>query len=88
MEFQSPHYKDYTEDFHRIAQQYSLNPDNLKVEFYTPDCQAILVEKVQNDLFKIHINLEEHRIISIQRLSLNGNGNGDRLKEKYRRFMK
>jgi len=84
MEFQSPHYKEYSKDFHQIAEQFSLNPEHLKVEFYTPNCQAILVEEVAEQKFKIHISLEENRIISIQRLTNGVNGN----KEKYRKFMK
>ncbi|MFQ6113281.1 MAG: hypothetical protein ACE5NG_04225 [bacterium] len=88
MEFQSPHYKHFTEDFQKIAKQYSLDPDKLKVEFYTPNCQAILIEQVNSHTFKIHINLEENRIISVQMLTGASNGESDLIKEKYRKFMK
>jgi len=88
MEYQSPHYKQYAKDFVKIARKFSLDPNGLKVEFYTPNCQAIVIEKVNGEAFKIHINLEETRIVSIQRLTENGNGNGEHLKEKYRKFMK
>lgn len=88
MTFNSPHYKDFTKDFKQIAEQYSLDPDNLAIEFYTPQSQAILVENVDDQSYKIHINLEEDRIISVQRITHSGNGNGENIKEKYRRFMK
>ncbi|MFQ5823473.1 MAG: hypothetical protein ACE5JB_05410 [bacterium] len=88
MELQSPHYKHFTEDFIKIAKQYSLDPNKLKVEFYTPNCQAILIEQVNGHAFKIHINLEENRIISIKRLTKSTNEEADNLKEKYRKYMK
>ena len=88
MTFNSPHYKDFTKEFKQIAEQYSLDPDNLEIEFYTPQSQAILVENVEDQSYKIHINLEEDRIISVQRIAYSGNGNSEDIKEKYRRFMK
>ena len=88
MTFNSPHYEDYTTDFRQIAKQYRLDPDNLEVEFYTPRSQAIFIENVQQDSFKIHINLEENRIVSIQRIGHSGNGDSEIIKEKYRQFMK
>ena len=88
MEFQAPHYKNYIDDFQEIAKHYSLNPEKIKIEFYTPQCQAILIEEIENHTFKIHINLEEDRIVSIKHLTGNGNGNTDTFMEKYRKFMK
>ena len=88
MEFKVQHYSNFTKDFLEIARNYSLDPDNLKIEFYTPRCQAILVERVENHLFKIHINLQENRIVAVQRISVGPNGNLDALKDKYRKFMK
>ena len=88
MEFQSPHYQHYTKEFQDIAEKFSLDPENLIVEFYTPSSQAILIEQIQDESFKIHINLEENRIISIKRLGNSPNGNSECIKEKYRQFMK
>ncbi len=88
MEFQNPQYKIFRKNVTEIAHRFHLDPDKLKVEFFTPNSQAILVEEVEDHDFKIHINLQENRIISIQHLSKNGNGFSETLKEKYRRFMK
>lgn len=88
MEFQSPYYKHFIKDFQQIANKFSLNPEKLKVEFYTPHCQAIFVEQVDGHAFKIHINLEENRIISVQMLKNPHNGKTDLIKEKYRKYMK
>ncbi len=88
MKFRSPHYKHFTKDFQDIANRFSLDPDNLQVEFYTPRTQAILIEQINDQSYKIHINLEENRIISVKRLGKSNNGNSEFIKEKYRRFMK
>lgn len=88
MKYHSPHYENFSNDFQKIAKHFSLNSENLEVEFYTPRCQAIFVEEVDQHKFKIHISLEEDRIISVQQISNGVNGNGVSLKEKYRRFMK
>ncbi|MFQ5769897.1 MAG: hypothetical protein ACE5HX_05140 [bacterium] len=88
MEFLSSRYQYFTKDFQHIANQFNLDPDKLKVEFYTPKCQAILVEQVEGHAFKIHINLEENRIISIQMLGGPKNGSVEYIKEKYRKYMK
>ncbi len=87
MKFNLPQYKNFRDELLAIAKRFSLNPDMLTVEFYSPRSQAILVEKVQNDNIKIHIDLQESRIVSIQQISPSVNGNFEFLKQKYRRFM-
>ena len=88
MEFSSPQFADFTQEVEEIAERFDLDPDKLEVEFYTPNCQAIVVEEFKGHRFEIHISLEENRIISIKNLSANGNGTIESLKEKYRRYMK
>lgn len=46
MTLQSPHLKPFAKDFEVIAKQFDLKPENLTVEFYIPNQQAILVERV------------------------------------------
>lgn len=87
MEFELPQYKKFKKSLVEVAKRFSLNPDKLRIEFFTPNCQAILVEQVENQNYKIHINLEENRIVSIQRLSAGG-GYPDHIRNKYRKFMK
>ncbi len=88
MEFISPQLRAFKETLMDVASRFSLNPDKLSVEFFAPNCQAIFVEHVGDQDFKIHINLQENRIVSIQSLSDANNGFTDRLKEKYRQYMK
>jgi len=88
MEFESPQFLRFKQTLTEVANRFSLNPDKLKVEFFTPNCQAIFVENVDNQHLKIHINLQENRIVSIQNLSPSRHGLTEHLKEKYRRYMK
>ncbi|MFQ5603355.1 MAG: hypothetical protein ACE5HS_08820 [bacterium] len=88
MEFSVPQYKNYKKDFQQIAKQFSLDPNNLTVEFYTPHTQAIFIEQIKNQSIKIHIDLEDNRIISVKNLSESKNGHSDHIKNKYRKFMK
>ena len=88
MEFLLPHYSRFKKNLIEIARRFRLNPEKLKIEFFTPDCQAILIEEVDNQDYQIHINLEENRIISIKRLTNHDGGYPDHIKEKYREFMK
>jgi len=87
MEFQLPYYKQFKKNLTEIANRFSLNPDNLKIEFFTPNCQAILEEQIGDDKFKIHISLEEDRIISFRRISDSGDY-PEHIRAKYRRYMK
>jgi len=88
MEFKSPQFRHFKQTLTEVANRFSLDPDKLQVEFFTPNCQAIFVEDVDNQHLKIHINLQEDRIVSIQNLSTTRNGLTEHLKEKYRRYMK
>ena len=87
MEFKSPHFKRFKQDFIRIAEKYAINIKGLKVEFYMPGQQAIFVEKIEDEAYKVHINLQEERIISIQRVSGTGKPASDKIRKKYRQYM-
>ncbi len=55
-------------DIAAVAEQYDLNLDHLDVEFFSPGRQAILVEEVDGHRFRVHVNLEENRIIAVKQL--------------------
>ena len=87
MEYKSPHFKRVEKDFKQIAGRFGLNTDGLRVEFYMPGQQAIFIEQIEDEAYKIHINLQEERIISIQRVSGNGKPYSDKIRKKYRQYM-
>ena len=87
MSFKPTTYKKFTKALVNVANRFGLHPAHLRIEFFTPNCQAILVEQVENQNYKIHITLEENRIVSIQRLNGTG-GYPDHIRQKYREFMK
>lgn len=88
MELTVQNYEAYAEEIEALAKRYDLDVRNLKVDFFTPKCQAIVTERVCDHLFKVHINLEQDRIISIKTLTNAQNGELERIKDKYRKFMK
>ena len=52
----------------KVAKGFNLDLDNLKVEIFRPGTLGIFVEKVGQYQFRIHINLEENRIVSVKQL--------------------
>jgi hypothetical protein len=72
-------------DIETVAKQYDLNLEQLDVEFFSPGKQAIVVETVAGRRFRVHLNLEEHRIISVKQID--GAESAD-LFVKYKGFMK
>ena len=88
MEYKSPHFKRFAHDFKKIAARYGLNTEGLRVEFYMPGQQAILIEKIDDEAYKVHLNLQEDRIISIQRVSGQGKPYSEKIRNKYRQYMR
>lgn len=79
----------YETDIAAVAEKYHLNLNDLQVESFSPGRLAILVEKVGNCRFKIHLNLEESRIISVKQIAGEAtlSGSEDQF-AKYKSFMK
>jgi hypothetical protein len=79
----------YETDIAVVAKKYELNLNDLEVESFSPGRLAILVEKRGEKRFKIHINLEENRIIAVKQMTDEAIGNGgDDQFAKYKSFMK
>ncbi|MDZ7363038.1 MAG: hypothetical protein ONB46_20300 [candidate division KSB1 bacterium] len=79
----------FATDIAAVAQQYQLDLDGLEVELFTPGRQAIVVEAVGNQRFRIHINLEENRIIAVKQITPAPVKNlGEDPFAKYKKFMK
>jgi len=87
MEYKSPHFKRFQNDFMKIAKRFAINTAGLKIEFYMPGQQAIFIEQIEDEAYKVHINLQEDRIISIQRVSGKGKPDSEQIRKKYRQYM-
>jgi len=76
-------------DIVAVAKQYDLDLDHLDVEFFSPGRQAILVEEVAGQRFRVHLSLEENRIIAVKQLdnAPSESTSGDPF-AKYKNFMK
>jgi hypothetical protein len=72
-------------DIATVAKQYDLNLEQLDVEFFSPGKQAIVVEAVGDRRFRVHLSLEENRIISVKQID--GAASEDPF-AKYKSFMK
>jgi hypothetical protein len=59
----------YESDIVAAAEEYNLNLRDLEVESFSPSGLAILVEKIGERRFKIHINLQEGRIIAVKQIA-------------------
>ncbi len=79
----------YETDIAAVAEKFALNLNDLEVESFSPGGLAILVEKIGERRFRIHINLQENRIIAVKQITpaLVDNAGADQF-AKYKNFMK
>jgi hypothetical protein len=59
----------FDEEILKVAETFDLDPHHLQVEFFSPDRQGIFVEAVADCKFRIHLSLEEKRIIAVKQIS-------------------
>ncbi|MDZ7304533.1 MAG: hypothetical protein ONB44_20605 [candidate division KSB1 bacterium] len=79
----------FATDIAAVAKQYDLNLDHLEIEFFNPGRQAICVETIGGRSFRVHLNLEENRIIAVQQIAGEaGESSGEDFFAKYKNFMK
>jgi len=80
----------FQEEITRVAESFNLDRDNLEVEFFNPGQQGIFVEKVGNRRFRIHLSLEEGRIVSVKQIEGPGEEASTPIDHfaKYKPFMK
>jgi hypothetical protein len=58
------------------------------VEFHTPRTQLIVVERVPPWRFRIHINIQEKRIVAVRQIESNAPPTEPEALAKYKAFMK
>lgn len=88
MNFHDPSLRRFEDEIIQTAKKFGLDMGNLEVEFYSPGTQAIVVERVQRWRFRIHINLEENRIISVRQIENGVAAVQPEVLAKYKVFMK
>ncbi len=71
MKFADPRLMILENEILKVARQFSLDPDHLLVESFVPNGAAILVETVGDHRVRLHINLQESRIVSAKELNTN-----------------
>lgn len=88
MNFRDPGLRRFEEEVEDTANKFGLDRENLEVEFYSPRTQAIFVERVQCWRFRIHINLEEQRIVAVRQIESGAAAVQPEVLAKYKAFMK
>lgn len=78
----------YEEDIRKVAQRFALDLAHLEVEFFSPGRQAILIETIGERVFRIHLSLEEGRIIAVTQTDGPVQDAESELFDKYKTFMK
>lgn len=78
----------FEEEIKQVAQRFNLDLERLQVEFFSPGRQAIFIETLGEREFRIHVSLEEGRIIAVKQTAGPPElGAGD-VFAKYKTFMK
>ncbi|KAA3615395.1 MAG: hypothetical protein DWQ05_13650 [Calditrichaeota bacterium] len=86
MQFVNSHLMIFSEDIEKIVDMFSLNTKDLLVESFSPGDNAIIVETQNKSRFRLHIDLQEKRIIAAKKLGENKSDTHDF--DKYIAFMK
>lgn len=86
MKFADPRLLLFRDELIAIAHNFGLDPANVLVESFIPNNHVIVVESVGHRRVRLHINLQEKRIVSAKEL---GTRQLDwKLFEKYLEYMK
>ena len=78
----------FAQDIAAVAQRFHLDLEHLQVEIFSPGRQAILVESRGAHAFRIHLSLEEDRIVAVKQVSGPAVSAESELFVKYKAFMK
>lgn len=78
----------FAQDIAAVAQRFQLDLAHLHIEIFSPGRQAIVIEKQGAHAFRIHLSLEEDRIVAVKRIAGPAVTNEDELFAKYKTFMK
>lgn len=78
----------YEDDIRKAAERFTLDLAHLEVEFFSPGRQAILIETIGERVFRIHLSLEEGRIIAVKQTAGPVDAGASLVFDKYKTFMK
>jgi hypothetical protein len=78
----------FVQDIATVAQRFHLDLEHLQVEIFSPGRQAIFIETLDEHVFRIHLSLEEDRIVAVKQIAGPPVPQESDLFEKYKMFMK
>lgn len=88
MDYHDGSLRRFEEEILEMARFFQLDDKNLEVEFYTPRTQLIVVERAAPWRFRIHINIQEKRIVSVRQIESTAPAVRPEALSKYKAFMK
>jgi hypothetical protein len=88
MEYRNPGLSRFEDEIDETIRYFGLDRKNLEIESYTPRTQLILIERVEKWRFRIHINIQENRIISVRQIETGAPAVQPETFSRYRAFMK
>ncbi|MCA9734440.1 MAG: hypothetical protein H6696_04905 [Deferribacteres bacterium] len=71
MRFANSHLMIFSEEIDEAIHQFSLNADGILVESFNPGETAIMVEESGGKKFRLHLDLQDSRIIAAKQLGVN-----------------
>ena len=78
----------FAHDIAATAQRFHLDLEHLQVEIFSPGRQAILIETQGAQVFRIHLSLEEDRIVAVKQIAGPAVSPENDAFAKYKAFMK
>ncbi len=78
----------FAQDIAAVARRFHLELEHLQVEIFSPGRQAILIETQGEHVFRIHLSLEEDRIVAVKQIDGPAVSTENVLFTKYKTFMK
>jgi len=70
MKYSNPGLIFFEKEILHMSKKFNLNTEESIVESFVPNTNAIIVETVDHYRYRVHINLQEKRIISARQLNM------------------
>jgi len=78
----------FAQDIAAVAQRFGVDLQHLQVEIFSPGRQAIFIETRGEYAFRIHLSVEEDRIIAVKQVAGPVLPSDSDLFAKYKTYMK
>jgi len=88
MDYLDGNLRRFEEEIQEMVRFFKFDEENLAVEFFTPRTQLIVVERLHPWRFRIHINVQEKRIVAVRQIENAAPAVPTEILARYKAFMK